>query len=1161
MKFALVTLFFATVATTATATAASETTTTRSTPTTTPEGGYSERYILQDFYQVTHGPSWNNNAGWEDNTDDICNWYGVICDGEEYQIDDNNDDNDNTRQLLEIDDIYRLNHRNQQQRNHRNQQQRNLQTKIPDYKNHGQVIGLKLKNNNLQGRIPATFWQLPNLRILHISQNAVDMAFTGESDTLIELKMHATTTSTLTGISRFPNLLSLHMSETSLGDVTFPMELLKLRQLRNLHMANCQLEGQVPERIFDLELLHELNLYDNEFTGLIPAGIEYLTDLRILTLSKNHFRGRLPEWLSTDLINMEQLYLEQNMMTGQLLPFNAAPNLWRLYLDGNALTESIPANFLEGIQEQEGRQIHVNLDNNQLGDIVPADTLDYLQDLPLKITMAGNLFKAFSSDALCDNINWMDDDDMSTYGCAAILCPVRTSATLGRHTDTSPCVRCDTGTHIGQMTCLDQDDRRTLQYLYAETGGDHWHRNDNWLDDSKSVCEWYGIKCYTENESHTGRVRRIRLPNNGLIGSISSHIYALGVMTEIDISWNKVWFPFQDISLSTTLHILNVGHTDTTSFDGLEEANSFFTVFLADHLEIDGTIPQQLYQNTNMEILSLNNCGLSGSISSKLGEMVNLKELYLWGNNLKGSIPAEIGQLPNLRIMSLAKNQLTGTLPESLENLNALEAFTIKDQVSKGGGLTGNLLPFQYNPLMSNLILSGNKFDGSIPDTLLDNVQVADVPGTLIVDLSNNQLTGSVPGSLAKFDQMDLFVESNFITAVNQRLCGKRDWMYGNVGEYGCDAILCPQYTASALGRQAFDNQECQSCDSPSNPSIGQTSCSVKNAVMTERQTLEILYKDCGGPEWTHQENWISTANFCEWYGIACDNAKSIVSIVLGANNMQGTIPRQVFLLPNLKRLSIFSNPVDFNFDGIENAGNLKSLVLDETRVTSIVGVGKARGLIELNVRANRLSGPLPDEIADLNSLESLVVSDNKFSGTLPLWLGKLNKLTTLMLSNNQFTGTLIPFQNYPHISLMGIAKNKLSGPIPYEFLQQAPKDGKIFCDISSNFLTGTIPESLARLNRLSLHSHNNHLVGIASKLCAQEAWNDYDVQTYGCNGILCPAGTYNDKGRQSSDDLPCESCPENKYFGSTQCSRTCGRWLSGLVMIGGLVAVIAASL
>mmetsp|Transcript_28997 Transcript_28997/g.47879 ORF Transcript_28997/g.47879 Transcript_28997/m.47879 type:complete len:1154 (+) Transcript_28997:149-3610(+) len=1118
----------------------------------------SEREILLEFYNTLNGDSWNINTGWEDDAKNICHWHGVICQGEE---DDLEDDPDARRKLKEL---FQQHYASVDQK--RTLQDNDNSITIPHSRT-GKVIGLKLKSNNLLGRIPATLWDLPNLNILHVSQNSgVDVAFVGASDTLIEVKMHQTATSSITGISRYPNLLSVHMSDNQLGQISFPTELFQLTKLNNLHMANCELEGQVPQEIYKLELLRELNLYDNELTGLLPAGLEYLEKLQLLTLSKNHFRGRLPEWLN-NLTNLQQLYLEYNQLTGQLVPLDAAPYLTRVYLDNNEFSENIPANFLGAVQvpEDDATVIRVNLDNNQLGDFIP-DTLENLSHLPLKMTLAGNLFTSFQSKLLCDNDSWMDGL-VRDYGCDAMVCPVGTTATLGRHTATSGCNDCDSATHLGQFACYDQDDRRTLQFLYAETGGDHWHRNDGWLQNDVAVCDWYGIKCYTENEPGpgVGRVKRIELPNNGLIGSISEQIYALNVLVTLDVSWNRISFPFQGLDKTTSLHILNIGHTDTKTFDGLENGHEFFTIFLADHLDISGTIPSQLFKNTNLEILSMNNCDISGTISTEIGALQNLRELYLWGNNLRGAIPQELTTLQALKIVSLAKNKLTGTLPEGLEGLPDLKAFSIKDQVTKGGGLTGNLLPFQYSEVLSTLILAGNKFDGSIPSALLSNVKTEyEEVSTLIVDISDNQLTGSVPGALSKFDQMDLFVQDNFLTSVDQQLCSKRDWMYGNVGEYGCDAILCPKYTASLLGRQAFDSLDCQSCSSSSSNGnmkdiVGQTKCGGKDSVLTERQSLELLYNNCGGKNWVHQENWMSTGEFCDWFGIACDDARSVVSIVLGANNMGGTIPTEIFLLPNLKRLSVFANAVDFSFVGIENAVNLKSLILDGTRVTSIAGVGNARGLTELNVRANRLVGPLPDELNKLNNLESLVLSDNQFEGPLPLWLGNLNNLMTLMLSNNQLTGNLISFNRFSGISLLGLANNQLEGPIPSTFLLNAFEDSKIFVDISGNRLSGALPKDLQRLNSLSIHLKNNQLTSIDDELCRMEAWNDYDVQSYGCDGLLCPVGTFNKKGRQSSIDDLCESCgdsPSNDYMGQTQCSAAAAR-----LLFGGIMAVTTAVL
>jgi hypothetical protein len=125
-------------------------------------------------------------------------------------------------------------------------------------------------------------------------------------------------------------------------------------------------------------------------------------------------------------------------------------------------------------------------------------------------------------------------------------------------------------------------------------------------------------------------------------------------------------------------------------------------------------------------------------------------------------------------------------------------------------------------------------------------------------------------------------------------------------------------------------------------------------------------------------------------------------------------------------------------------------------------------------------------------------------------------------------------------MELLNVSSNLLTGRIPDSFLLNCDQDKKIHVDISNNLLTGTVPYDLQKFNRLSLQAKQNRLTGIDPELCRREGWNDYDVQAYGCDGILCPAGTFNELGRRSSDGSSCQSCGRGggaKYMGSTACS------------------------
>ena len=95
--------------------------------------------------------------------------------------------------------------------------------------------------------------------------------------------------------------------------------------------------------------------------------------------------------------------------------------------------------------------------------------------------------------------------------------------------------------------------------------------------------------------------------------------------------------------------------------------------------------------------------------------------------------------------------------------------------------------------------------------------------------------------------------------------------------------------------------------------------------------------------------------------------------------------------------------------------------------------------------------------------------------------------------------------------------------------------------DISSNTrLRGSLPSCLSELSNLkALRLTNVGLVGdVPSGLCGSRPMNGLVNNTYGCNGIACPPGSYRKgNGRQISDDTPCSPCqvPSN-VLGSTIC-------------------------
>ena len=1076
-----------------------------------------EREILTEFYTATGGSSWNRNKGWEDNADDICSWDGVICTGEEADLDS------------EID----LEHG-----------RRHASESTP------KVIGLSLKDNNLSGRTTSSLFELPLLQSLALSYNDnLDVSFLGSENAkkLVALKIHTTGTTSMSGLSGFKDSLeALHMSGTKLEHTAMPAELFLLTNLKYLHMAECQFEGTIPQDVAKLSNLVHFNVFGNQLTGTVPYSFANMQNLQLLTLTGNKFTGTVPALLQ-QLTKLESLYLDGNLFTGSLPSFSTLGNLQELYLNYNYLTGTIPSDFLATATQPK---ITIDLAGNRLTGTIPS-TLSSLGDQMIKITLTENLFTGLDA-SLCNNTKWQEGG-VRKHGCDALVCPVGTYGSVGRKTNKEVCKDCASGVFVGQTYCLDDDDPRAiLEAVYTATDGRNWLNRDNWLSD-KDVCEWYGVQCWKTSDEKKGHVQHLLLDANNVVGTIPQSIYALKYLTTLSVSRNAVVLPFDTIGQASWLFKVNVAATDTVLFDGIQNAQDSFAHLIADKLHIGGAIPSELFQLTALETLSMAFSDLSGPISNDIGLMTGLTSLFLYDNNLIGQLPTGFANLVKLKVLSLAKNKITGVIPSAIASMTNLEGLALTDQVSKGGGIAGEVPTFETNTALTTVMLGRNAFEGTIPADLLRG---ANLDGPLRVDLSNNHLTGTVPGALSRFEHLDLMVENNYISGIDKRLCVMDGWMNGNVRDFGCDAILCPASTTSATGRRVYENQECNQCGEEGALFYGQTMCGEREAVMTEREILQLLFDATNGRTWHSTQNWYTNAHVCEWFGISCDDANSVVSIVLGSNNLQGTVPTAIYQLPELARVSLFSNDIEYSFEGIDLARNLQSLVLDSTGLKSLEGVGLARSLRELNVRFNDLH-TIPDEVGRLVYLEALEVSNNKLSGPLPSWLENLPVLETFVAAHNDFDGSLLDFSKSESLIYLDLSSNRLSGPVPPTFLQSSDSKEKIFVNLSDNQLTGTVPGDLDQLDRLSIHLMDNQIQGMDDALCTAGGWNDNDVKSYGCDGILCPAGTYNPVGRQSYDESACEPCKRAKYMGATACSGALRTFASLSIAVSALLSTV----
>ncbi|KAF5780773.1 putative protein kinase RLK-Pelle-DLSV family [Helianthus annuus] len=118
-----------------------------------------------------------------------------------------------------------------------------------------------------------------------------------------------------------------------------------------------------------------------------------------------------------------------------------------------------------------------------------------------------------------------------------------------------------------------------------------------------------------------------------------------------------------------------------------------------------------------------------------------------------------------------------------------------------------------------------------------------------------------------------------------------------------------------------------------------------------------------------------------------------------------------------------------------------------------------------LSLLGNRLSGPIPEEIGGMSTLEELVIEDNLLGGPLPRNLGRLSRLRRFLASANNFTGTIPEsYGRLTNLEDFRIDGSSLSGRIP-DFIGNWTNLTRL--DLQGTSMEGPIPSTISRLTKL----------------------------------------------------------------------------------------------
>ncbi|XP_061361929.1 probable leucine-rich repeat receptor-like serine/threonine-protein kinase At3g14840 isoform X2 [Gastrolobium bilobum] len=159
-----------------------------------------------------------------------------------------------------------------------------------------------------------------------------------------------------------------------------------------------------------------------------------------------------------------------------------------------------------------------------------------------------------------------------------------------------------------------------------------------------------------------------------------------------------------------------------------------------------------------------------------------------------------------------------------------------------------------------------------------------------------------------------------------------------------------------------------------------------------------------------------------------------VVSIVLKAQNLSGSLPPELVRLPYLQEIDLTLNYLNGTIPKQWATLNLVNISFYGNRVTGPIPkeLGNITTLKSLVLEFNQLSGNLPPELGNLTHLERLLLTSNNFTGELPATFSSLTTLKHVRIGDNQFSGALPNFiQSWINLEILVIQGSGLSGPFP----------------------------------------------------------------------------------------------------------------------------------
>ncbi|XP_034710219.1 receptor-like protein EIX2 [Vitis riparia] len=812
------------------------------------------------------------------------------------------------------------------------------------------------------------------------------------------------------------------------------------------------LRGEISPSLLELEHLTHLDLSCNDFErSPIPPFVASLSKIQYLNLSYANFTGRLPSQLG-NLSNLLSLDLSSNDFEGRPIPpfLASLPKIQHLSLSDANFNGPLPSHF-GNLSNLLSLDLSFNLVLN-CGNLEWLSHLSSLRHLDLEsldLSKAIHWSQAINKLPSLIHLNLRD--------CSL---PPLTTPSFSPVNSSAP------------LAFLD------LSF------------ND--YDLTSSIYPW--LFNFT-----TTLVHLYLSWNVGINGSIPDAFGNMISLADLDISGNQLQGSIPDIfgNMASLERLdLNVNKLEGEIPKSLSNLCRLQELDLRDN-NLSGQLPQVLdllaCANDTLEILNLSDNQLRGSVPDLTG-FSSLRSLSLGYNQLNGTLPTSIGHLTKLQVLGINSNSLQGNISEAhllhLSQLNQLDLSS--------NSLTFNMSskwvpPFQLYDLRLTSCQLGPRFPSWLQtqkQLMHLDISTSDISDVIpdwfwnltsliyFFNISNNQITGTLPNLSSKFDR-SLYIDmsSNYLEGSISELPSVLQLLDLSNNKFsGSTALLCTVPTTSLVYLDLSNNSlsgELPNCW-PQWKSL--TVLNLENNKFSGKipesfgslQLIQTLHlrnnnligelpsslKKCKSLSFIDLAKNRLSGKIPPWIG---GNLPNLLVLNLQSNKFSGSICSELCQLKKIQLLDLSSNNLSGtiprclnNFTAMTKKGSLTiTYLLNTFRVTDFfisyddrefvkwkgreLEFKNTLGLVKsIDLSSNKLTGEIPKEVTDLLELVSLNFSRNNLTGLIPITIGQLKSLDVLDLSQNQLIGEIpSSLSEIDRLSTLNLSNNNLSGMIP----------------------------------------------------------------------------------------------------------------------------------